>query len=290
MSKMPWVKWFDADWLSDPCLTMCSAATRGIWMDVLAATRLKDAGELTGTVKSLARICRCDEREMDVAIKQISETCTGQITKQNGSITITCRRIKKAFDISTKRADAGQKGGSKPKANDQAKRKQLSASASASVSNSSSREGDSKGGGVSNSITEDFDRCWGPYPKKAGKPRALRAFKKYKPSADTVLAAIARYIAFVQNEHAGGFQRSYADGGTWFHNQQWEDSYEIARPHRTPSADGQKKRNRHLDAAKAAFMAATTYDEKENAICNAHHSVIHAVEDWAKQAHGFERK
>ena len=38
MSKAarPWMKWYPADWRSDPGLRMCSFAARGLWADLLA--------------------------------------------------------------------------------------------------------------------------------------------------------------------------------------------------------------------------------------------------------------
>ena len=35
MSARPWMKFFPADWRSDPALRMCSLASRGLWMEML---------------------------------------------------------------------------------------------------------------------------------------------------------------------------------------------------------------------------------------------------------------
>lgn len=35
-AKRPWMKWYPADWRSDPGLRMCSFAARGLWADLLA--------------------------------------------------------------------------------------------------------------------------------------------------------------------------------------------------------------------------------------------------------------
>jgi hypothetical protein len=33
--RQPWLKWYPADWRADPRLRMCSAAARGVWIDLL---------------------------------------------------------------------------------------------------------------------------------------------------------------------------------------------------------------------------------------------------------------
>src|SRR5262249_58384065 len=35
MPSRPWLKWFPADWRSDPRLRMCSLAARGLWIELL---------------------------------------------------------------------------------------------------------------------------------------------------------------------------------------------------------------------------------------------------------------
>lgn len=33
--KFPWLKFYPGDWLKEPSLTVCSPATRGIWIDLI---------------------------------------------------------------------------------------------------------------------------------------------------------------------------------------------------------------------------------------------------------------
>jgi uncharacterized protein YukE len=139
MPKMPWVKWYCQDWLSDPCLSLCSPATRGIWKDALAATILGNNSELRGTRFSLSRICRCTPEELDRAITELRDTSTADVEiEQNGNIILRCRRIHREFGISELRSIAGKISGTK--------RQQASASASVSASVSVSQEGNFKGG------------------------------------------------------------------------------------------------------------------------------------------------
>jgi len=128
MPEVPWFKWFPSDWLSEPCLTQCSPAARGIWMDMLCSMHLMKTGEVKGTEKSFSRMCRCSEADILDALLEFEVTKTAIVTKQNGSITVASRRMRRERAISVIRAEAGSKGGSsgskkeaKPKAKPQAK-------------------------------------------------------------------------------------------------------------------------------------------------------------------------
>lgn len=92
--KAPAFQFYPGDWLKDPALTMCSQATRGAWIDMLAAMwEVKDRGVLQGTVHQLARVCRCSPEEMDAALHEIEANNVANITRDNGVITVMSRRM-----------------------------------------------------------------------------------------------------------------------------------------------------------------------------------------------------
>ncbi|MBN2714034.1 MAG: hypothetical protein JXR97_16565 [Planctomycetes bacterium] len=94
MAKKPSRQWYPADWLKDPALSMCSPATRGIWMDMLCAMHeLDEGGEVCGTYQQLARICRCNEAEIEVAIAELAATNTADVTERHGKVTVINRRM-----------------------------------------------------------------------------------------------------------------------------------------------------------------------------------------------------
>lgn len=108
--KQPAFQFYTGDWKKDPELSMCSPATRGIWMDAMCA--MHDAGgtgQITGTPEQLARICRCSTAEMVCAIEEISATKTGNVTKRDGIVTLTNRRMKKAHDATVSARDRKRK-------------------------------------------------------------------------------------------------------------------------------------------------------------------------------------
>lgn len=94
-ARMPYIKWFPADWLA--ATVMLTPATRGIWFDLLNAMWQMDrADRITGTVAELARAGRCSIAEMSAAIAELSAQKVANVTKNNGRVTVVCRRFKRA--------------------------------------------------------------------------------------------------------------------------------------------------------------------------------------------------
>lgn len=117
MSSHPYLALFTGDFKKDAQLSLCSPATRGIWIDLLCSFHDGQIGELRGTAEQFARLCRCNTAEMEIAIKELGETGTANVEKHDdGSFTVTSRRMKKVQELQAKRKQAGSKGGSKREA------------------------------------------------------------------------------------------------------------------------------------------------------------------------------
>ena len=88
---------FPGDWMKDPNLSKCSAATRGIWMDLLCAMHENGrTGIITGTITELAQMCRCSEQEMRYTIVTLRRNEVAEIRKCNArkqSVTVVNRRM-----------------------------------------------------------------------------------------------------------------------------------------------------------------------------------------------------
>lgn len=94
--KYPWIQFFTGDWLKDPALSICSPATRGVWIDLLCAMHELDrAGELRGTPEQLARVARCLPAEVAHALTELQTTGAAEVTERNGVVTVVNRRMKK---------------------------------------------------------------------------------------------------------------------------------------------------------------------------------------------------
>lgn len=93
-SKLPYFPFYPGDWLSDPAVARCSLATRGVWIDLLAAMHQNGrTGELSGTPEQLARVARCQPVEISAALVDLDVTGAAKVTERNGIITVQNRRM-----------------------------------------------------------------------------------------------------------------------------------------------------------------------------------------------------
>ena len=98
-NKLPSIQFYTGDWLKDPRLSMCSAMTRGIWIDFLCAMHELDrVGELRGTTEQLARVARCSPVEIAQALDELSASRTADVSERNGFFTVVNRRMKREYE------------------------------------------------------------------------------------------------------------------------------------------------------------------------------------------------
>lgn len=94
MAKPPAFQFYTGDWLKDPALSICSPATRGVWIDLICAMHESDrSGRLCGTHEQLARVARCSTVELAQALTDIQTTGAADVTERNGVVTVTNRRM-----------------------------------------------------------------------------------------------------------------------------------------------------------------------------------------------------
>ncbi|MCC6273684.1 MAG: hypothetical protein IT572_09495 [Deltaproteobacteria bacterium] len=92
--KQPAFQFYSGDWLKDAQLSMCSPASRGVWIDALSAMHVSATSSLTGTVEQLARVCRCSVSDMQSAIDDLKSTNTANIRLHaDGRVTLESRRF-----------------------------------------------------------------------------------------------------------------------------------------------------------------------------------------------------
>ncbi len=114
MKKQPYMPFYTGDWLKDPRLSLCSPATRGVWIDLICALHeLPTGGQVTGTPDQLARLCRCTVSDMHSAISELHTTQAADINEREGVYSIVCRRLRKEAEISRLRSIAGSKSKAK---------------------------------------------------------------------------------------------------------------------------------------------------------------------------------
>ena len=93
--KLPYMPFFIGDWLKDPELSLCTPATRGVWMDLLCAMHEAGrVGSLRGTREQLARLARCVPADLDHALTDLQATGAACVdSDRNGIVTVTNRRM-----------------------------------------------------------------------------------------------------------------------------------------------------------------------------------------------------
>jgi hypothetical protein len=88
------MQFFTGEWLKDPALSLCTPATRGIWMDLICAMHENGRlGQLRGTVEQLARVARCSTAELAQALTDLQSTCAADVADRNGVFTVVNRRM-----------------------------------------------------------------------------------------------------------------------------------------------------------------------------------------------------
>lgn len=93
--KTPAFQLYTGDWKKDPELSMCSASTRGIWIDLICSMHDNDrCGMVAGTTRELARMARCETTEMEAAVCELDRHKAAEISREeNGSVTLVNRRM-----------------------------------------------------------------------------------------------------------------------------------------------------------------------------------------------------
>ena len=85
-----------------------------------------------------------------------------------------------------------------------------------------------KGGDTHTDYESEFEEIWKRYPKKHGKPNALRDYIKARKKGvdrETIEDGLTAYINYCKRTN-----RYFKDGSTWFHQECWSDDYEDDLP------------------------------------------------------------
>jgi len=236
-NKQPAFQFYSGDWLTDPQLGMCRPATRGIWIDLLCGMhKLDRSGQITGTPDQLARICRCTTVEFVQAIDELCATCTADVIKRNGQITVMNRRMKRQDDIARKRSDAGRAGmesrwGSEAnnKRHNKPDNKTITKTPASSSSSTWVKEKEKlkkEKDGVFDRRLNEFADARKLYPgTKRGLQTEFENFRRkhgdWKDAISLLVPAIRLQIQYRLN--ATGFVPEWKHFRTWINNRCWEE-------------------------------------------------------------------
>lgn len=77
-------------------------------------------------------------------------------------------------------------------------------------------------------IEEQFEIIWKKYPKKSGKPMALKAFLKAVKSGVEIVLISTKLDEYNQQIKLRGTEKQFIkNGSTWFNQQGWLDEYDL---------------------------------------------------------------
>lgn len=99
--KLPWIKFFSSDWLSDEALRSCSIAARGMWIDLLAMMAKSNThgfllvGDVPASVEQIARIVG---EPTDVTRKLLQELERNGVFSRDENNVVYSRRMKRDED------------------------------------------------------------------------------------------------------------------------------------------------------------------------------------------------
>ena len=89
-----------------------------------------------------------------------------------------------------------------------------------------------------NNILTEFETLWTLYPRKIGKPKALKAYERARKNGATFEEVQQGIQAYRRQIEALKTDTEYIKhGSTWFNNEGWKDDYNFA-PRKTYGANG----------------------------------------------------
>lgn len=117
MAKLPFIKFFPADWLSDEKLRACSLEARGLWIDLVCMMHKNDRRgylQLNGSPVTPEQIARMTGCSAEQATRCIAELVSSGVASVLEDGTHYSRRMLREEQKRGLCSDAGRKGGGNP--------------------------------------------------------------------------------------------------------------------------------------------------------------------------------
>lgn len=102
--RLPWRKWFAADWLAEVKMADCPAGGRGLWAEALQVMIASETYQLSGTPAQLSRTLRFDEDDFCRAFAELAPSGVADTAVEpfvtvtagsNAIVTIKSRRLER---------------------------------------------------------------------------------------------------------------------------------------------------------------------------------------------------
>jgi uncharacterized protein YdaU (DUF1376 family) len=263
MSAAPFMQLYVADYIGDTL--HLTTEQHGAYLLLLMAM-WRAGGKLPNEEHKLARIVGLSParwRRVSGDVLAFFDICEREITQKR-----LTREIEKAKEKSTKRAEAGSKGGIAKSLKD---KESAIAIATVLPRHSSEPEPDTEredkkkdAAKAALAIETEFAEWYAGYPHKVAKPAAMKAFAKARKTADlpTLIAGVERYRKTKPPD------QSWAHPASWLNAERWNDEPSLDSQHRRTASGHHAGQPRGFDAvlsgmARVAHQRGLTERERD---------------------------
>lgn len=208
------------DWLKDPQLSMCRDATRGIWIDAIAAMNENGrTGVLAGTPKQLARVLRTTESSFMSAVADLRDTGAATVNVSHGVVTLTNRRMLREHNVKEQNRLRQQRARAREPSNGDVTVDvtPMSPLGNGSLPLSFSEKKKEK----ESSMGELFEIFYEAYPRKENPKRAREEFEKAGVTRE-MLPDLLEWIERAKQSEQWQEKSKIPHPSTWLHQRRWE--------------------------------------------------------------------
>lgn len=226
MKRNPWLKFYVADWRADPGLRMCSAAARGVWIDLICLMHeAVPYGHLLvhGQPPEVAQLSYLTATPPEHLSECLAELESAGVFSRTREGVIYSRKLTRMASDSAKKRKSGKMGGNpsllKQTEKDGVVKQHVKEVDKPRIQNPESREKIPK---------KEFDEFWMAYPRKVGKQAALRAYDRARrsSSAEEILEGTRRYAFAVRGKDPAYVKHPSG----WLNDGRWADEAPSGQP------------------------------------------------------------
>lgn len=223
--KNPAFQFYPNDWARD--LEEHPLEIEGAWIRICCKLWWSETkGELTRTTEQWARILRANISDTERIINYIEKEQIGNVKRGcNANVTLTCRRMIRDENIRELTRLRVAKHREKDECNADVQKCNAPVTPMKQPSSSSSSSSSSKKRTKPcSSSDERFTTFWSAYPKKVGKGKAEKAWKKI-PTPATTLEAILKALEWQKKSEqwAKEYGTYIPHPATYLNEKRWED-------------------------------------------------------------------
>lgn len=242
-AERPWMKFYPADWRSDPALRMCSFAARGLWVDLLSLMHEADpyghlivSGRIP-TSKQLAGLLGGTAREIDKLLHELEQA--GVFSRDEAGSIFSRRMLRDRAKLEKDRLNGSGGGNPHLKAEDNQQdnggvNPRHNGGLKAHMPEARGQIPEKK----DSAVAPRFDEFWLAYPSRSGPNPKKPASQRYASAIqhgvdpDLIIGAAKRYADAIRLAKTD--LKFVAQAVTWLNQERWNDQPKLppqtARP------------------------------------------------------------